>query len=305
MPTPSRIPRTRYLIPVIFLSTLFLATLLFAGIARVHAQGSHLIWHVDAGEARVSLMGSIHTLRPQDYPLPPAYDRAYDEAAVIVFETDMARMNDPAVQARLLTLGLYPEGESLRDHLSQAAYDVLYKAMNERGLRPEQFTRFKPWFCAFTLTMLELQRLGFSVLHGLDLHFLTRAVRDGKEILHLESAEAQIEHLASLGHGEQEQLLLQSLQDLEFLAAKASGMTNAWRTGDAEELDEIIRIGFDGFPEIYDRLITQRNRDWLLHLEDLINGGKNALVIIGAGHLVGADSLVRMLEDRGHRLEQE
>lgn len=306
MPVPSLSSRTRFFISVNFLSTLFLAALLLLGSATpLFAQDRHLLWNVDAGEGRVTLMGSIHTLRPGDYPLPSVYERAYNDATAVVFETDIARMNDPAVQERLLSLGLYPEGETLRGHLAPEAHEALATALRDRGLPPEQFERFKPWFCAFTLMMLELQRLGFSAVHGLDVHFFNRAAQDGKQLFHLESAEAQIEHLASLGQRRQEKLLLQSLQDLEVLESKAAGMTEAWRKGDAKGLDEIIQMGFDGFPEIYDRLITQRNRDWLPRIEDLIKGGENVLVIVGAGHLVGSDSLVRLLKDRGHRLEQE
>ncbi|MFO7785370.1 MAG: TraB/GumN family protein [Desulfatiglandales bacterium] len=305
MPVPRLASKTRHSIFIIFLSALFLGALHLTGSAVVFAQDRHLLWSVDAGEGRVTLMGSIHTLRPEDYPLPSAYERAYNDATVIVFETDISRMNDQAIQERLLSLGLYPEGETLRDHLSSDAYDALATVLRDRGLSPEQFARFKPWFCAFSLTLLELQRLGFSPLHGLDMHFFTRAGQDGKEMFHLESAETQIEHVASLGHSEQESFLLQSLQDLEVLASKAAGMTEAWRNGDAGGLDDIIQMGFKGFPEIYDRLITRRNRDWLPRVEDLIKGGRNVLVIVGAGHLVGDDSLVRMLEDRGYRLEQE
>ncbi len=289
-----------------FLSTLFLTALLLLGNASLlYAQDRHLLWHVYAGEGRVSLMGSIHTLRLDDYPLPSIYERVYQDATAIVFETDLARMNAPAVQERLLSLGLYPEGRNLRDHLAPETHDALFAALADRGLPPEQFERFKPWFCALTLTMLELQRLGFSAVHGLDVHFFNRASQDGKQLFHLESAETQIEHLATLGQSQQEDLLLQSLQDLEVLETKAAAMTKAWRSGDAESLDEIIQMSFDGFPRIYDRLIAQRNRDWLPRIEDLIKGGENVLVIVGAGHLVGADSLVGLLEERGYRLEQK
>lgn len=306
MPLPRHPSDSRLFFTARAVSMVFLAALILA-LSPTHlpAQDSHLIWRVCCGEASVTLMGSIHTLRPEDYPLPAAYEKAYDQADAVAFETDLARMNEPDVQAGLLALGLYPEGESLWDNLSPETASALSSAMRERGLSPAQFERFKPWLCALTLTMLELQRLGFSALHGLDMHFFARAVQDGKETLHLEPVEAHIDHLASFGRGNQEEILLQSLQDLEVLAYKSSRLADAWRSGDEEDLHDAIQMGFDGFPAIYDRLITQRNRDWLPHIEGLIKGDGNVLVIVGSAHLTGPESLVRMLEDRGYQLERE
>jgi hypothetical protein len=288
------------------LAVLFSLLLCFAaaGTRPLSAQERHFLWEVDTAQGRVTLVGSIHTLRKDAYPLPAVYEEAYSEAEGLVFETDMAAVEDPAFQARLLSLGLYPEGETLRDRLSPGAYDDLSQALTARGLPPEQFARFKPWFCAFTLTLLELQRLGYHPQHGLDRHFLDKAARDGKELYHLEPVEAQVQLLASLERGEQEDFLLQSLQELDLLASKAAEMTGAWRNGDAEGLDAFIQKSFEGFPGLYDRFFTERNRNWVPLIEDLIRDGEEVLIVVGAGHLVGDQGLVRLLEDRGHRLEQ-
>ncbi len=282
-----------------------LGALLLLERAPLLAQDRHFIWRVDSGEGHVTLMGSIHTLRREAYPLPPAFGQAYADAEGLVFETDMEQMNDPATQARLLALGLYPEGESLRDHVAPDAYEALAGALSERGFPREQFARFKPWFCAFTLTVLELQRLGYSPRHGLDMHYFSKARQDGKALYHLEPVEDQIRLLASLEQEAQEDFLLQSLQELEVLDAKASQMTEAWRNGDAEGLHGIIRMSFQGFPELHDRFMTERNRNWLPSIEALIRDEKKVLVVVGAGHLVGEEGLVRMLEDRGYRIEQQ
>ncbi len=98
--------------------------------------------------------------------------------------------------------------------------------------------------------------------------------------------------------------ILQSLQELDILESMALRLTEAWRTGDAAGLDDIIRMGFRGFPELHDRLITQRNQQWLPAIEELIRQGKQALVIVGAGHLVGPQGLVALLKERGYVLEQ-
>ena len=54
------------------------------------------LWELEGARGRVQLLGSIHFLRPSDFPLPAAMERAYDEADVLVMEIDM----DNAIAAR-------------------------------------------------------------------------------------------------------------------------------------------------------------------------------------------------------------
>jgi len=290
--------------PIFLLFTGFVFLLLFHSLPS-HAENRHLIWSVEGGQSHVTLMGSIHTLRQDAYPLPEVYQKSYNESEILVFETDMAQMNDPATQARLLALGMFPEGETLFDHLSVQARGNLENALQDMGIPPAQFSRFKPWLCALTLVLLELQRLGYSPMHGLDMHFFQRTRQDGKPVRHLEPVEAQIQLLASMEKDFQEGFLLQSLQELEVLESMASRMTEAWRTGNAGELDEIIRAEFKGFPEVFERFLLRRNQEWLPRIEDLIRGNENALVIVGAGHLIGREGLIRMLEARGYDVKQQ
>lgn len=266
------------------------------------ARDRHLIWTVQGAHNSTTIMGSVHTLRSDAYPLPDIFDRSYEEAEILVFETEMDKMADPAIQARLLSLGLYPEGETMEDHLSPDAYKLLVEKLTERGFQPGQFSRFKPWFCAFSLTMLEFQRLGYNPQHGLDVYYFNRAKEDGKPFKHLEPVDAQIQLLASLDGQGQEAFLLQALQEINVLESMASQMTTAWRTGDAKGLQEVIEMGFKGFPELYNRFIVARNQNWMPRVEEILQGRQNALIIVGAGHLVGPQSLIRMIQDRGYRV---
>lgn len=299
-----RKPASLIFSPSFLLFVIFVALFSLYSIPSL-ARDRHLVWSVEGGQSPVTLMGSIHTLRQDAYPLPEVYQKAYNDAEILVFETDMAQMNNPANQARLLALGMYPEGETLFDHLSVKARGSLERVLQDRGIPPAQLSGFKPWFCALSLVLLELQRLGYSPMHGLDMHFYQRTRKDGKPIHHLEPVEAQIQLLASMEKDFQEDFLLQSLQELEVLESMASRMTGAWRTGNEGELDKIIRAEFKGFPEVFERFLLRRNREWLPRIEGLIRGNQSALVIVGAGHLVGRDGLIRMLEAQGYKVEQQ
>jgi hypothetical protein len=44
--------------------------------------------------------------------------------------------------------------------------------------------------------------------------------------------------------------------------------------------------------------------NWLPTIERLIGQNKNYLVVVGVGHLIGADSVISLLKGKGYSLEQ-
>jgi uncharacterized protein YbaP (TraB family) len=78
----------------------------------------------------------------------------------------------------------------------------------------------------------------------------------------------------------------------------------AWREGDPERLAEIVFRDLETYRGFFEALIFARNRRWLPELERLAASGEPAMVIVGAGHLVGEHGLVALLRRRGHEVVQ-
>ncbi|MFP4037883.1 MAG: TraB/GumN family protein, partial [Desulfobacteraceae bacterium] len=98
--------------------------------------------------------------------------------------------------------------------------------------------------------------------------------------------------------------LLQSLQEMEVLAERADDMIRAWEKGDASALEETNKRGYEGFPDLYQRFIVERNNRWIPDIQSLFDRHGNTLVIVGAGHLVGDQGMIRLLEKKGYQLDQ-
>jgi uncharacterized protein YbaP (TraB family) len=249
-------------------------------------------------------LGSLHVLKSDAYPLAKAVDDAYNASQKVVFETDLKAMLDPAVQAKMVDLGRYPEGQTIFQHISADMRTALKKKMTELGMPLEHFGRFRPWFLALTMTVLEMQRLGFSPEYGIDVHYYGRAVTDQKEIGFLESAEFQLNLLGKMSAKDQNAFLGQTLKDLDLAAQMADDMLRFWKMGDADNLYEILFKSFEGYPQIENRLLRQRNQDWVKKLEEMMGEDKNVLVIVGAGHLAGPGSVVAILKEKGYKVKQ-
>jgi uncharacterized protein YbaP (TraB family) len=179
---------------VFFLTAFFITTSfdLQAKTEAVQQTTKSCLWTVESQSNKIYLLGSLHLLKPNAYPLAAAIEKAYADSRIIMFETNIAALQAPGVQAKLLELGIYPAGQNLLPNLDGNTRQQLEKKMSEIGLPLEQFSRFKPWFVALTLTTLELQRMGYNPNYGIDVYFFNKASADGKEIGFLEPAAFQI-----------------------------------------------------------------------------------------------------------------
>jgi uncharacterized protein YbaP (TraB family) len=291
-----------------FILSLIFTLLVSAGVnaqqSRPASASKHCLWEVAGQSNSVFLLGSLHVLKSDAYPLAKEIDSAYRASPKVVFETDIGGMMDPSVQAKTLSMGLYPEGESLLQNLSAEMRRDLQKRMAGLGLPLEQFARFKPWLLAVTLTTLELQRLGFSPSYGIDVHYYGRAQSDKKTMDYFESIDYQLDLLGKMDTEDQIAFLGQTLKDLEIAAEMADDMMTYWQKGQTDELYALLYQSFEGYPNIEDRLLLQRNKDWLDKIEAMLEGSENVFIVVGAGHLVGPEGVLALLKQKGYKVKQ-
>ena len=262
------------------------------------------LWSIQKDGKTIYVLGSIHVLKSDYDPPPGAVESAYETCKAVVFETDIDGASSPEMQAKMLALGLYPDGETLKDNVSEQTHELLMKKAAEVGLPAPHLERFRPWFCALTLSVLELHRLGFREEFGLDKYFFNRCKKDGKGIKTLETIEYQFGLFALMDNRQQEAFLTQTLKDLEVMETLAPDMLEAWEEGDAERLNSIMQMSFEDHPDLYELLVAQRNRRWISQIEDMMEDHNEILVVVGAGHLVGVDNLRSIFQSKGYTVEQ-
>ncbi|HIF75085.1 MAG TPA: TraB/GumN family protein [Porticoccaceae bacterium] len=172
---------------------------------------------ITSGENTVYLGGTVHLLRPSDYPLPEEYEQAYQESAVLVFETDISSMNDLSIQAETLKQLTYTAGQSLDTVLNDEAYNALSEYIATISIPMAMIEQFKLGVIISMLQFLEFQKIGFTP-QGVDAYFNIRAMSDAKTLEELESLEEQIGFLAAMGEGNENEFILLSLSDLDETA---------------------------------------------------------------------------------------
>lgn len=281
----------------LFISPFLLAALLFT----LPATAATTLFEVSKDGDRFLLGGTVHMLRPDDFPLPPAFDTAYRQADALYLESDLAAVEDPAFFQKLMQAMLYPPGKTLQSELSPEVWQSLKKAAEKHDFPVHQFVGFDPVFVSMIMTIRIAEKKGVTA--GVDKHFLQKARRDGKPVGQLESPEDMLGYMKALSGQDDDAIVRASLKELNRFEALMETTVSAWRRGDLEALDrEMGQPLRDQAPGMYQTLLVDRNRAWLPRLEALSDNDELELVLVGALHLAGEDNLLAQLRERGYRV---
>jgi uncharacterized protein len=262
------------------------------------------LWKVKGEYNTMYLLGSVHVLSKQAYPLKPALERAFDDANQVIFEIDLTRFTPNSFRQEFKRTALYPSGQSLSKRLSPGALELLKTVLPEYGLTLERVDRLKPWFLAEWLSSRTLEMAGFSERLGVDLYFYHKARAVGKPVHGLETLRDQAEIFDRFNDEENELYLVSTISGLPSYAAMVRQLVTAWKEGDVRLLDELLNQDKRSDPKTHDVLFSERNLKWMPEIERFAHERGNYLIIVGAGHLVGNDGLVEQLKRAGYAVQQ-
>lgn len=265
-----------------------------------------LLWKVSDADSSVYLLGSFHLLKPDDYPLPREVEAAFADAERVVFEISPADLADPSIAQQTLAAARYNDGGTLSAVLTPQQREKFSALLAARGASLAQFDAFEPWFVNLTLVMGLSSSMGFSAEHGLDQHVMRRAAEAGKPVSGLETVAVQMRALDSTPMSEQVRALADFVDRPEEARAMLGQLHDAWRRGDVVQLDRLTRVEMQReTPQSYRIINVERNRAWLPQVRKLLaHRQDDALVVVGAMHLLGPDGLVEQLRKQGHRVER-
>src|SRR5262249_20276435 len=120
----------------------------------------------------------------------------------------------------------------------------------------------------------------------------------------LETIEYQLSRFDEMPMELQDHLLAETLKSMDTEQQSRTKMLDAWRTGDGAAVEAIVLKDLQKEPQLYQRLLVERNKNWLPKLDALLARKGRALVVVGAAHLVGPDGLIAMFKAKGYKVEQ-
>jgi uncharacterized protein YbaP (TraB family) len=283
-----------------------LALLAFLTLPAYAGEPAHplTMWQVLGANNSVYLLGSVHLLRAEDYPLPTAFDAAYDDADVLVMEVDMDELDPLATQSMFNTYGVLHDEKTLRDLMGNELFEEAAAAAEIIDIPLEMLNKTEPWYAAMTVEMMMLSRVGFNPTLGIEMHMLAKATRDGKRVDGLETVEEQIQYLDSMSLPAQREMLISTLNESVKLNSIMDELIDAWRHGDTAVLETGMLEDMAKHEELNEALVVERNKRWVGQIESLLEDDKDYLIIVGALHLVGRDGVPKQLLRHGYDVRQ-
>jgi uncharacterized protein len=270
------------------------------------------VWRVTNAKAPFYLVGSIHALSKNDYPLQAPYELALRDSKRFLFEFDPKRHVE--FERKFEAAGKYPPGQDIRskiqpDLLAWLRRNVLTVNPDQLRGRHERVGNFnsqlsyKPWWIAQHLVG-PVTYSKTSLSHGLDNYFVDRACREKKEIAGLESVDEHVAVMGGLSDRDSEFILRDALDQPRNAEKEFSRMHKAWRKGDTDALwagDSRLRTQA---PWIAARFVDDRNIKWIPRIEAELKRGKPTAIVAGALHFAGPNSVIKLLEKHGYKVEQ-
>jgi uncharacterized protein len=280
------------------------AALLTSCSAQVPQPGDGCVWKVADGDSCLYLSGTIHLLRKEDHPLPPAYARAFADSARLFFELPPGPGRDAELGRLMQEKGALPEGTKLADALPVEVWEELKSWTTKRSLQVADFSSLRPWFVALLVTTTEFQALGADVGRGVEPVFEKQAKAAGKPTAGLETVDFQIGLFAELTEDQQLDLLRQTLGEVQGVEESFKDMISAWRGGDVDALYKLLSSEAEKYPVLMERFLHERNARWVEQLSAELTKPGNAMVLVGAGHLGGPKGVLAGLKARGLTVER-
>ena len=239
-------------------------------------------------------------LLPDSAALPAAYLRAYAASEGLLFETDVAALQDPQTQARLMSAAQNEAG--LEAETGAPLAKRTRQHLRKLGLPDTMCDPVKAWFCAMTLELMQFVRAGFRPELGVDQQLYEHAQRNDKPSTGLELLPAHLQLFTGMDPKTGRELLAATLEDAS--PNSPAELLRVWQSGDLNALEDLVRDMACEQPALYRRLLSERNLAWMPALERSFRSSTPQLAVVGAAHLAGPDGLLRLLEARGFALER-
>lgn len=259
-------------------------------------------WVARDADSELVLFPTLHALPAELEWVSDAMLAQFEGAEEVWFEIDPAALQGPAMQQIVMERGMDPE-RPLSELLSPEVHARFVEAAESIGLPAAQLDPMRPWLASLTLSSVALMQSGFDSNAGVETQLQQRL--GDQKVRSLESVEQQIGFLADLDESVQVELLASTLDELDGFTAELRAVAEDWAIGDVSGMESLLVDEMKrDYPAIYDALFTRRNANWVETIEQELAGSGTDFIAVGAGHLVGEDSVVAMLEARGWTVER-
>ena len=259
------------------------------------------MWVVRDEDTIIYLFGTFHLLDGKSDWFNDEVRQAFDSSQELVFEINMPKNQGEIAQQMgplVVQYALDKQGRTISSRLSPEENKKLNEALATMGAPAGAFDRFEPWFVNMSLSAVAAQKEGLTGEKGVE-EVLRRAAEARKMTMGaVETLEGQIKIFDSMPEDQQLVQLKQTLKDMDDKDDTLPRMLRAWKAGDTEAMEQVMNEGIKDQPGLRRALLENRNRQWAEWIDQRLDRPGTVFMAVGAGHLVGPDSVQTFLAQR-------
>ncbi|WP_157557999.1 TraB/GumN family protein [Niabella aurantiaca] len=260
----------------------------------VRAQEAHtMLWKISAPHLLKPsyLLGTMHLICGEDFEISSKLRKTLKEVRTVTFEADIANVEGSEKLMELMqpVPGILKQAQPGQ----RAALDSLLK---EYQLTSGVLDQLSPFALTSVLTAKAFNCADPSKVKMMEKELYALAQEDTLRIDHLESVAFQINMIRSMNTIDE---LINTLREIKEAPYYIKDLVQVYKTEDLPQLNKLMHDPKFMNTVQQTRLLKERNKNWVQLLPAKMK--KNpTLFAVGAGHLGGADGLIRLLQNNGY-----
>lgn len=260
-----------------------------------------IFYKVEKNGKYLYLGGTIHIGKDGEFiKFSKSVENAYKESSALGVEDDITDTKSIAKYEKDTT---YSNGDNLYKHISPSAKKHIEPIMKNFNLKLDTYKNDTLGYLNSVIITNELSHCNFNN-KGIDYYFIQKAKINKKKIISLENADIQAN---AVNAGDDYQNY--QLENISYDDAAAKKTYDATYTaivnGNVSYLEKMDygRNSKNKFiKDNYNIMILQRNINMCNKIEHYLKSGKKYFIVVGTGHVLGPDGLVKMLKSKGYKV---
>ena len=271
--------------------------------AELKAKTKHyplFLWRFTSNTSTIYIAGSLHLLKQGLYPLPAPYEQAFKLSNKLVLEVNTDNLSPREIYAKTQAAARLTKQRYLRESFNAQDYSRLAQTTALYGVPLQELQAYKPAMIYTQLSLMGFIALGYDPNLGVEEHFSKNKAPE--DILQLESLELQLGFLFAQPMKTQIAVLMDTVEQFDEIETVASDLVQAWANGDDATMAKLI-ANQNGTSELLKdfskQLLDQRNEGMSKKIAGYLNTEESYFVLVGAAHLAGPNSIIKLLEKTG------
>jgi uncharacterized protein YbaP (TraB family) len=274
----------------------------------IQLEATPALWRVKGAHGTVYLFGSVHVMKKEVHWENAKVKDALTASTLLYLEiSGLDEDSIKAAQPEIMALGI-DQAHPLSTKISKEDVALLDDAVKGMGLPGEQALEpTQPWLAYLTISVLPMVKAGYDPNSGVDKSLEAEAKGASKPVKGFETISEQMHYFSDMAMPLQVEMLHQSLVDMPKNAADIDTLVADWTRGDVEGISKIENDEMKSkYPDLYQKLLVDRNKRFAETLAGILKDPATGTVFvaIGAAHLAGPDSVLKMLEAKGYTAQR-